>query len=92
MSSVSEGDVTDETLYTLSFKALRKIGCLFLEDEKIALTLNSFFIVVSLFDVEGSVHDSMDGAVRILERQGVDVCFAFDVETLLDAEGLCKVD
>ena len=49
MSSVSEGEGTDETLDSLSFKALRQVEYLFLEDEKIASTLNSFFIVVSLF-------------------------------------------
>ena len=51
-----------------SFKALRKIECLFLEHEKIVLTLNTFLIVVSFFYAEVSVHDSMDSAVRILER------------------------
>ena len=91
MSSVSEGEGTDETLDSLSFKALRKFECFFLEDEKIVFTLNSFFIVVSLFDVEGSVCDSMDDRVRILGRQGVDPCFAFKVDALLDEEGLGKM-
>ena len=50
------------------FKSLQKVECLFLEDEKIVLTLNTFFKLVSLFDAEGSVHDSMDDVVRILGR------------------------
>ena len=48
-----------------SFKALKKVERILLEDEKIVLTLKKFFIVVSFFDTEGSVHDSMDGAVKI---------------------------
>ena len=51
----------------------------FIESEKIAITLNSFFIVVSFFDVEGSVHDSIAGTVKILGIQGVDEHFAFEV-------------
>ena len=55
------------------------------------LTLNTFFLVVFFFDVEGSTHDSMDAVVRILGRKGVDVYFAFEVSDLLHAEGLGKV-
>ena len=91
MSWVSEGEWTDEKMDSLSFKALRKVERLFLEDQKIAFTLKSFFIVVSSFDIEGSVHDYVDVTVRILGRQGVDVCFIFEVDALLDEEGLCKV-
>ena len=63
----------------------------FLKYEKIAFILNSFFIVVSLFDAEGSMHYSIDGAVRILGIQGVDVHFIFEVDAFLDEEGLGKV-
>ena len=83
---------------SLSFKALRKVLYIFLEDEKTSFTLNYFLIVVSsffifdsLFDVDGSVHNSAEGDVRILGRQGVDACFAFEVDVLPDEEGLCKV-
>ena len=76
---------------SLSFKALPKVERLFLEDEKIAFTLKSFFIVFSLFDVEHYVHDSMDGAIRILGIKCVDVCFTFDAHAFLDEEGLGKV-
>ena len=44
-----------------SCKTLRKDGERFLEDKKIVLTLNSFFIAGSIFDVEGSTHNSVDG-------------------------------
>ena len=74
-----------------SLKSLWKVKDLFLEDEKIVLTLKTFLIVLYLFDAEGSVHDSMNGAFRILGRQGMDVCFSFEVDALLDAEGLVKV-
>ena len=47
-----------------SFKSLQKVECLFLEDEKIVLTLNTLFIVVSFFDAESSVNDSIDGTVN----------------------------
>ena len=50
-----------------------------------------FFTVVSFFDAEGSVHGSMDSAVRILGRQSVDVCVTFEVEESLDPQGLGKV-
>ena len=91
MSSVSEGKVTYETLDSLSFKSLRKVECLFFEDEKIALTLNSFFTVVSLFDSEGAVCCSIDEVVRVLGTQGVGKPFAFEARAFLDEEGLCKV-
>ena len=68
MPLVSEVEGTDEALDYLSFKALRKVQCLLFEDEKLSFILNYLFIVVSLFDSGGSVHDSMDGAVRILGR------------------------
>ena len=63
----------------------------FLEDEKIEFTLKKSFLVVSFFDSEDSSHDSVDDAVRILGRQDVDACFDFEVNALLDAEGLGKV-
>ena len=66
-----------------SFKSLWTVEDLFLEDEKIVLTSNTFLTVVSFFDAEGSLHNSMDGAVRILGRQGVDACFAFEVDASL---------
>ena len=91
MCSVSEGERADEKIFSLSFNALRKVECLFLEDEKIAFTLNSFFIAVSLFYVEDSVHDSLDGVFRTLRRQDVDVCFTFEVDALLCEEILGKV-
>ena len=49
-----------------SFKSLWKVEDLFLDDEKIVLKSNTFLIAFSFFDTEGSVHDSMDGAVRVL--------------------------
>ena len=98
MSSVSAGEWKDEKLHSTSFKALRKFEYLFLEDKKIAFTLNSFFIVVysffmfvSLVDAEGSVHDSTEGEVRILGRKGVDAWFSFEVDVLIDEERLGKV-
>ena len=79
MSSFSEGEGIDEKLCSLSFNTLRKVEHLFLEDEKIALMLSSFFAVVSsilifvcLFDAECSINDSAEGVVRILGRQGVE--------------------
>ena len=60
---------------------------LFLEDEKIVLTLNSIFTLGSFFNAEGSAHDSADDAVRILGK-GVNVCFTFETDALLDAGGL----
>ena len=78
-------------LDSLSFKVLRKVERLFLEDEKIAFTLKSFFIVVFSFDIECSVRDYVDGTARILGRQGVNVCFIFEVDALLYEEGLGKV-
>ena len=73
------------------FKALWKVEELFLDDEKIVFVPNTFLTLVYFFDAEDSVHDFMDGAVRILGRQGVDVYFAFEVDALLDEEGLGKV-
>ena len=66
-----------------SFKALWKVEDLFIDNDKIVLTLNTFLTVISFFDAEGSTHDSIDDAVRILGRQGVDACFAFEVDALL---------
>ena len=40
---------------------------------------------VSLFDGEGSTHDSAEGAVRILGRQVVDAYFAFGLDASVDA-------
>ena len=98
MSSVSEGVGIDETLHSLSFNTLWKVQCLFLEGEKIAFTLSSlftvfysFFIFVSLFDVEGLENNSTEGVVWILGRQGENVWFTFEVDDLLDKEGLGKV-
>ena len=47
---------------------------------------------VSLIDAEGSTHNSTEGAVRILGRQGVDAWFVFEADVLLDEEGLSKVN
>ena len=91
MSSVSESEGTDEKLCSLSFNALWKVEYLFLEDEKTSFTLNSFFMFVFLFDAEGSVHDSTEGEVIILGRQGVDAWFSFEVDVLLDEEGIGKL-
>ena len=68
-------------------KNLWKLEELFLEDEKIAFTLNYSFIACSLFNAEGSMHDSIDGAVRMLWKS-VDSRFTFEVDALLDTEGL----
>ena len=66
----------------------------FLGNEKMQFILNPFFIAlysfftfVSLFDAEGSTHDSAKVSVRILERQGLDECFAFEVDALLSKKG-----
>ena len=74
-----------------SFKAFWKVECIFLDDDKIVFISNTFLIVVSFFDAEGSDHDYMDSVVRILGGQGVDAWFAFEVDALLDEEGICKV-
>ena len=63
----------------------------FLEDEKIVLTLNSFFIVGSFFNAEDSVHDYANDEVRILWKESVDACFTFEVCALLDVEELGEV-
>ena len=55
------------------------------------LTLCYFFTVVSFFNAEYSVHDSMDGAFRVLGKQCVLACFTFEVDALLDAEGIGKM-
>ena len=68
----------------------KKIDEIFLGNKKIVYTLNYSFIVGSFFNAEGSAHASIDGAVRILGKV-VDVCFIFEVDTFLDAEGLGKV-
>ena len=73
------------------FQSLVKSWITFLEDEKIVPTLKTFFVVVSFFDAEISAHDSIDGTVRILERQGADAWFFFGADALLDVEGLDKV-
>ena len=52
---------------------------------------NTFLIVVSFSDVEGSVYDSMNGAIIMLGRQGVDVLFYFEVDFLPAEEGIGKV-
>ena len=67
-------------IISFSCKTLWKVEELFLEDEKIVLTLNYFFIVGSFFNAEGSVHDSTDSIARILGKEGADA--------LLDAEEL----
>ena len=74
-----------------SCKRFWKVDELFLEDEKIAFTLNSSFVVGSFFNAEGSAHDSIDDVVVILEK-GVDAWFTFEVDSLLDAEGLGEVN
>ena len=74
-----------------SFKELSKVEWLFLEDEKTLFTLNTFFVVVYFFDAKGSMNDSVDDVVIILGKQGVNACFAFEVNDLLDEEGLGKV-
>ena len=71
----------------VSCKNLWKFEELLLEDEKIVLTLNYFFTPSSFFDAEDSLHDFIDGAARILGKEGADKCFIFKVDTLLDAEG-----
>ena len=71
-----------------SLKALQKVECLFLEDDKIVLTSNTFFVVVSLIDSEGCARDSAD----VLGRQCVGPRFAFEANALLDAKGLGKVN
>ena len=48
-------------------------------------------MLVSLFDAKGSTCDSAEGAVKILGRQGVDACFSFEEDVLINAEGLGKV-
>ena len=55
------------------------------------LTLNYSFTLGPFFNAEGSVHNCEDGAVRILGRQGVDTRFNFEVDALIDAEGIGKV-
>ena len=62
----------------------------FFEDNKILFSLNSSFIVGSLFNAEGSTHDSIDGVVRILGK-GVDEGFTFEVDVFLDSEGIGEV-
>ena len=52
---------------------------------------SAFFIFASLFGTEGSAHDSAEGAVKILGRKVVDACFYFEVDVLLNEEGLGKV-
>ena len=74
-----------------SFEYLWKVEEIFLDNDKIVITLNTFLIVVSFFDSEGSVYDSMDGVVRILGGQGVDAWFAIEVGAFLDEEGLGKM-
>ena len=73
-----------------SCKTLWKVEQLFLKNEKIAFTLNSSFVVGPIFNAEGSVHDSIDVAVRILGKD-VNACFTFEVDALLHAEGLGEV-
>ena len=68
-----------------SWKTLWKYGELFLEDKKIVLTLHSFFIVGSFFDVEGSTHNYMDSVARILGKEVEHACFTFKVDSLLDS-------
>ena len=82
----------------MSFNDLRKVEHLYLEDEKMSFTLNPFFIVVSsfflfvsLFDAQRSTHDCTEGEVRTLGRKGVDACFVFEVDVLLNEERLVKV-
>ena len=75
---------------SFSFKTWWKVKKNFLEDEKIAFTLNSWFRVGLFFNAEGSAHDSIDSAVRILGK-GVSVCFTFELDTLFHAEGLGEV-
>ena len=72
-------------------KTLWKDGELFLEDEKIVLTLNYFFIVGSFFNVEFSAHDSTDGLATALVKEGTGAWFTFKEDALLDAEGICEV-
>ena len=55
------------------------------------ILVSSFFILVSLFDAEGSACDSAEGVVRILGRQGVDARVYFEVDFLLNEEGIAKV-
>ena len=74
-----------------SCKTLLKDEELFIEDEKIVFTLNNVFIVGSFFDAEGSTHDSVDIAVRILVKEVTDEWFTFKVDALLDAEVLDEV-
>ena len=76
----------------LPFKALQRVECLFLKNEKTSFTLNSFFIIVPLFDAEGFAHDSEEGVVKILGRQGADECFTFELYVSLDEEGHGKVN
>ena len=52
------------------------------------IVVSSFFLFLSLFDAEYSAHNSTEGAVRILGRQGIDACFAFEACVLLKEEGL----
>ena len=77
---------------------MRKAECIFLEDEKIAFTLSSFFTVfssffmlISLFDAEGLARYSKEGAAIILGISGANLCFSFEVDVLIDKEGLGKV-
>ena len=81
----------DREWWFFLFQNLVKVEDIFLNDEKIVFTLNTFFVVVSFCDVKISLHDSVDGTVRILGRQGVHAWFAFEVNALLDTEGLGKV-
>ena len=98
MSTVSEGEGRDEMLCSLSFNAFRKVEHLFLEDDKIAFALRSFFMAVSsffmfvsLFGTWCSARHHTEGEVRILGRQGADACFSFEVDILLNEEVLGKV-
>ena len=72
MMHANEEDTCSEWREGMTFffscNNLWKVEELFLEDDKIVPILNSFFIVVSFFGVECSVHDSVDGAFRILGR------------------------
>ena len=74
-----------------SWKSLWKVEEIFLEGEKIVLTLSNFFIVGSFFNGEGSAHDCTHGEVMILGKECVDTFFDFELDALIDTWGMCEM-
>ena len=53
--------------------------------------LDTLLAVVTFLDAESCLCNYADGTVRVLGRKGVDVLFVFELDALLDEEGLGKV-